>query len=363
MHKSLVRLTRERIGRTMQLLVTVCWLLTACLGIEVFNLNSININNPHHLGSKEALAYFSDKFNEDIFKVSDLSDEFIEFINSEAQQLNNKPSLVLAVNGLNIESVPYFLVNDDKFVTKLRKLFKKSSKELTPEMLYFSEDKSLKEHFRLFNIQLKSIWSNYIGKSIINDKMFINELTQLIHLRDIEAKGSILFESNSLVSLFKKTGNSQSFDNGQAIFHELIDQLTEKFNVIIIKSNNLNINFTKRNQQLDKVFNTFRDSKKNTECFETEEDCQAGTSNCNSHGVCSKSGNKCYACICSSSFNKTTSSTTNWSGFDCSKKNISATANLLLWTTIGLLVLFIGGIKLLVSLNNEPLPNVLDAKI
>lgn len=183
-----------------------------------------------------------------------------------------------------------------------------------------------------FNANFKTGYSDFFERITIKNRD-INEL-----------------EFGDDISLFKSLGFSQPLNSNDVFYFNIEDEsiiddlmdLKDKFSIILI---NLDNKLLKRD---------------NASCFETEEACQIGTLNCNSHGICSKMSSKCWSCICSSSFNKTTSKTTNWSGYDCSKKDVSSVANLLLWSSITIFFMFAGGVKFLMSIGDEPLPGILD---
>lgn len=98
-------------------------------------------------------------------------------------------------------------------------------------------------------------------------------------------------------------------------------------------------------------------------CFSSEDACMSTTRACTSHGKCVKLKSKCWSCLCSPSYDKKLKKTTKWTGHDCFKKDVSIETNLFLWSGLGLLVFITGGIKMLLSMGSEGLPDILDAAI
>lgn len=360
------------------------WLfISICLGalsdISVYHINddtSIKLKISINPSVNEALAYFSDRFNLNAFKLGDYNkQEIIQFIEAqnEMNPTNDKPKLIITLNGVKFNQEPSFKVidTDDSFVSQFNQLISnESTQELTNEInvINIKNLEELKSHFKYFSVKLTQIWDNFrqnvFSKDInhINDQFYINEMSQLIHLNDFEftANDVIVINLNSLNSLSSKIGdNSQTYKSSEKLLSDLLK--LSQFDILVIDKLPVNKSkVNKRNQEL-KVF--FRDEKKQASngCFDTEEACQVNTSNCNSHGICTKVSKGCWSCACSATVDKKSSKTTNWSGFDCSKQDISSTANLLLWSSITLLVMFAGGVKLLVAVGSEKLPAILDS--
>lgn len=100
----------------------------------------------------------------------------------------------------------------------------------------------------------------------------------------------------------------------------------------------------------------------NKSIFNSEEECIFSTNNCNTHGLCSKNSlTSKWACICGSSFNKTSKSTTHWSGSSCSKIDVSTEFNLIFWSSLGMVLTLVAGVGLLYGVDSEPLPGILAA--
>ncbi|KAK6464323.1 hypothetical protein DFJ63DRAFT_333894 [Scheffersomyces coipomensis] len=411
------------------------------VGLTVYELGSSSSSSSSSsapvFNQHESLLYLVDKFDiSDHFKLGDLhkNEELIKFIDNQhsSDQSQTKPNLMVLVRGSELNEefitdlIPTFEISGsfkDSYhliFNKLPKLLKKfthhqhkqhkhhdkhhdqDSKviELTNEIKLVSanpEDKaSLINHFKFFNDQLIQIWKSFSrggnndnGNQIIlnskrnnqlnliNDKMFINELSQLIHLNEVKVddKDILFVELNSLISISKKIGqDSQTFKFSGKILKDYLKILSTKFNVSIFvpsvssnykDSTKFNQNLYKRNYELNKLFSIQkkRESGSGQVFYASEEACEVNTNNCSGHGKCtqnSKSSNN-WLCSCSSTFNKEAQKTTVWTGYNCGKQDISAQANLFLWSSVALLAVLIGGIQLLISVGNEPLPGVLDA--
>lgn len=359
------------------------------------------LNYPHdkkvNLSKKESLIYINSFLNVDqsFTKLEDnndlidlISDVYLGFAVSKPDKL------VIAIEGDDLElGNPTFKSKHLPFkkVTKTIKHLEGQKFKLTPEMTYVTdndnEDKSIVQYFQYFDHRLDSIWKNFTehhkqeiqGYSPTNDKNFINELSQLIHLFNREtqyeecfrvAEGDGLAEANadskcsgssevffvelsSLLSIKRKIGHdAQTYIHSKQALSSLIEKLGEKYQVLVITYPN-----SKELPHLNK-----RAIELSSKSFQygNEVACEVATNNCNSHGKCRKNG-EYWSCLCEPSFNKTTSKTTTWVGYDCSKKDVSVEANLFLWTTIALVVLLVGGIKLMFSIGDQPLPGVLDA--
>lgn len=354
-------------------------LIATFLGVAAINEDSIT--KVYELASKsvssdvvsnhDSLIYFIDKLNID--STISLEAHNVDFISSHHFE-TSKPKLFIEVNGgEGLFEEPSFTIKGKQYdlFSKLTKGLKEYDQvDLTPEIVLFSNkvENNLIKGFTMFNEVLFKLWASLKdeerGLRRINDKFFITELTSLNLLKsECKNKDDVIFvNSNALVSIGRKIGyKSHTFNFSTKVLKDFLIELGEQFDVTVFvpaTPTELTGRFVKRSSQLDKIFNF----NTNSLCFSTEEACQVSTSNCNSHGVCSKVSS-CWSCLCSPTFNKTTLKTTKWAGSDCGKKNVSAEANLFLWTTLFLLVLLVGGIKLLVSIGEEPLPNVLDIKL
>ncbi|KAK6205294.1 uncharacterized protein RJT21DRAFT_14674 [Scheffersomyces amazonensis] len=385
--------------------------------LTVYELNSQSHSSSEApvLNQKDSLLYLADKFDvSDHFKLGNSQDkeELIKFIDSQHQGLetNLKPNLFILIRGIkndlfSDDLTPTYQISGSikdsyhllfkKFPKILKKFHHKNDLiELTNEIKLISpksdSNRSLVNHFKYFNDQLVQIWQSFTRGSgsdneiliskrnsqlkLINDKMFINELSQLIHLNeaDVNSQDILFIELNSLISIAKKIGSeSSTFKFSGKILKDYLQILSKKFNISILvpsisneDSSALSKKLNKRSNELNKLFQTHKKRQTSDQVyFASEESCQTSTNSCEGHGECIQVGddNSKWLCSCSSTFNKSTQKTTVWTGYNCGKKDISAQANLLLWSSLALLLILVGGVQLLISMGNEPLPGVLEA--
>lgn len=391
--------------------------------VAVYELSadSTGINNSVQLVSmKSAVLYLADKFGlGDYYKIGGKADA-IEFIDSMHKDELSKPSLLVIMKGVDSPSTlveernPSFEITMSKHRSAkhlMKTLFKSFPKQfaksvnashvslLTNEIKYVSDSDSdrMKHEFKHFHHDLPQKWSTVIDTfsskqdaivdldsslQLVNDKLYISELMQLlkfsgdlnIESRD-EKKDEVsstfaVANLDSLVSLGAKLGyDARTYKVAKAALVGSIEALKNVFDVTIVavgpehKHACDKGDISKRSKELSEVFSNFskRGSSSHASCFSDESECQAATNNCNKHGVCTKVRSKCWQCLCSPSHDKKTSKTTKWTGYDCSKKDIAAQTQLLLWTSIALLVTLVGGIKLLFNIGSDSLPGVLEA--
>ncbi|ODV78856.1 uncharacterized protein CANTADRAFT_37194, partial [Suhomyces tanzawaensis NRRL Y-17324] len=366
----------------------------------VYDLSASATSDVRHVQEEEAFMYLADRFGmADEFKLGKgkKAEELIEFIDAQyAARDGNSPktNLIVTIDGVEhphqfLESrQPAFMVEDahnglaKKLPNKLAHALKYESVDLTHELklVTSAEASGPISHFKYFNEKLLKTWEHFKSSSfnpamlsLISDRFFIAELSQLIHLTvrkgDLSQNDFVFANLNSLLSIGKKTGfDSNTYKFSNKVLGDFLVQLSKDFDILLFvksseKSAPMSQELRKRSQELDDIFDLNDLSKRSagSVCFISEEACKVSTSDCASHGVCSKIGGGCWSCLCSPSFNKTTQRTTKWAGADCSKQDISAQANLFLWTTLGLLTLLVGGLQLLYSVGSEALPGVLDA--
>lgn len=396
----------------------------------VFQLSShINIDEVVPIGSNDdGLLYLADKF--EVSDFYDLSEESIKFLSSvyqreeqeEGKKSKAKAKVIALINGVSNPSEffskhelkPIFKLsnNDEENLKLIETIYQKFPRQfstlnddevelnkLTQEMKFItssgskegSKEGELIQHFKFFNAKLNKIWksfksqfthqqvmdSSYVNPAtlrLINDKLFINELSQLVHLSEINlsnAKDQIFLNFDSLLSLGNKIGTDAStFQFSSHVLSDYLIKLSKEYDVTVLAipmtRTNVLVNqrkLNKRSREIESIFATREGASSDSASsfFASEEECQVATDNCNSHGVCSKVSSKSWTCLCSPTFDKKKGKTTTWTGFDCSKKDISSQANLLLWTSLSLIVLIFGGINLLYSIGLDPLPGVLDA--
>ena len=382
--------------------------------ILAYELNSQLPSEVTRIDTKQALLYLADKYN----VASNLAighgeeaKEAIEFIGAHRglnRANSNKPKMVITIDGVDwseLRNDTSFVVshgNPLKLAHKLVKNFVHSPEykkiKLTEEMKLMTKHNNteLYGHFKAFNDKLVTIWKSFTSSQshsnpannqgdqivlkedmgvlrLINDKFFINEISQLIHLQasaeSLESTDVVMLHIHSLLSVGKKTGfDSLTYRISNKVLSNYLNGLSTKFDITLLTTNDQYQHTEamkkshKRSLQLREIFAKTDLDGKSGGCFTSEESCKDATNSCSGHGECIKSKvSECWSCGCTPTFNKTSQRTTYWAGGDCSKKDISSQANLLLWTGVALLVMIVGGIQLMYSVGNEPLSGVLDA--
>ncbi|KAI5949285.1 hypothetical protein KGF54_005520 [Candida jiufengensis] len=343
------------------------------------NPQNLDINSPiPNLNSKDSQIYFDNLVGKDTSH-SKLSLELIDLVNDQIDDVSNiqKPKLIINLAGdvdLQSKEIKPIFQTSNSLKTYFKNFKYGHKKQLSNEIISFGEfqDDSIKEFFKYFNEKAQAIWSNFKSQNqkIIktynptNDKLFINEISSLKHLQDyatskssVESKNQVyIVNFNSLLSIARKIGkNSQTYiHQQQSLENLLVNEMSKFYHIFIISNPSINqdISHLQKRAEQSPIFNL-----KN---YGTKQACEIGTNNCNNHGQCTQLKEQ-WSCVCSPSFNKTTSKTTVWVGSDCNKKDVSVPANLFLWTTIALVLLIVGGIQLLASVGSDPLPGVLDA--
>ncbi|ABN64494.2 predicted protein [Scheffersomyces stipitis CBS 6054] len=384
---------------------------------SVYELNTANSNVSPFISHGDFHAYLLDRFDAtEHYSLGPDAESKLEFIEHQHVLRKNVPvlpQLIVSIHGVDTpeeffsERQPSYTVSDTKSTStktldvilfhNFRRHFLSSHVnyslvDLTKEMMmYTSEPESTSvRHFRYFNEQLLRIWQSYkshfsrnsevdIGFSpstlnLINDKLFINELSQLVHLSNTKVENNevVFMTLDSLLSLARKIGhNSSTYNFSKKVLSDYLVKLSEQFDITVVVRKDMgshhNARLNKRGDELNKVFQSNGMSKRGTVAgtafYESEDACNAGTSTCSGHGSCVELSSKKWGCSCKPSFDKAKSKTTKWVGYDCGKIDISAEANLFLWSGLALVVFLVGGIQLLFSIGSEPLPGVLDAAI
>ncbi|QEL62097.1 hypothetical protein CJJ09_004263 [Candidozyma auris] len=381
------------------LLIPACAASSA--SAAVYELSHSHGANDVSASFKASQLYLADKLDLGDFFVVDESD--IETLNKlhHKESESSRPKLLIELRGVDTPSdffesqglAPSFSVKDhvktfaDNTVHKLASMLASNSDNsglahLTKEINAVAPKESiskLKESFHQFEDTMVAAWKQFTGKSdhhkrdqrlldlglqdsglkLVNDKNFINDLASLMNLKACEvAERTVLFvKSMSLLSIVV-----------QKALGDVLLNLQKKFDVTIIAvgldsvlHEDQQAALEKRDAELELLFTTFDKRTTSGACFSDEEACNKATSNCSSHGSCKESKKGCWQCACKATYDKEKSKTTKWSGFDCGKKDISATAHLLLWTSVGLILSLAAGVRLLTSIGNDPLPGVLEA--
>ena len=94
--------------------------------------------------------------------------------------------------------------------------------------------------------------------------------------------------------------------------------------------------------------------------YKSKEACELATDSCSGHGNCRALANGLYACACEKSYNAEKKKTTYYAGSACEKKDVSVETQMFLWTGIGIVFAIYAGIKLMYSIDSEPLPGILN---
>lgn len=393
------------------LLIPACAASSA--SAAVYELSHSHGANDVSASFKASQLYLADKLDLGDFFVVDESD--IETLNTlhHKESESSRPKLLIELRGVDTPSdffesqglAPSFSVKDhvkafaDNTVHKLASMLASNSDNsgaahLTKEIKAVAPKESiseLKESFHQFEDTMVAAWKQFTSKSdhhkrdqrlldlglqdsglkLVNDKNFINDLASLMNLKACEvAEKTVLFvKSMSLLSIGRKIGyDTKTYKLSKKALGDVLLELQKKFDVTIIAvgldsvlHEDQQAALEKRDAELESLFTTFDKRTTSGACFSDEEACNKATSNCSSHGLCKESKKGCWQCACKATYDKEKSKTTKWSGFDCGKKDISATAHLLLWTSVGLILSLAAGVRLLTSIGNDPLPGVLEA--
>lgn len=209
----------------------------------------------------------------------------------------------------------------------------------------------------------------------INDESFISELTQLEFFLEEQLKNNskndkVVINIDSLISIFKKTGVTQTYETCQNIISKVVVDKLHKHDdisativvlpldqsLVTVKSNE---RFQKQ-QHLSGLRKRSEDSlfvKSSNACFANQLACIESTDSCSDHGLCTLVGS-CWKCLCSATVDEN-DRTSYWTGASCEKADYSSQFNLLLWTTIVLIVSIVAGVKLLYKCGEQELPGVL----
>ena len=210
----------------------------------------------------------------------------------------------------------------------------------------------------------------------INDESFISELTQLEFFLNDELENNIqndkvIINIDSLISIFKKTGVTQTYETCKNIISKVIIEKLQNHedvsativvlpldqSLITVKSNEL---FQKQQQHVSSLHRRSAESvfvKTSNACFANQLACIESTDSCSTHGLCTLVGS-CWKCLCSATTDDK-DRTSYWTGASCEKADYSSQFNLLLWTTVVLTLSIVAGIKLMYQCGEQELPGVL----
>jgi hypothetical protein len=354
---------------------------------DVENLENIMLSNDQNIeqeskkliliinGVEQPTTFFQDfdlnpSFNIEI-KDDRQSSQFKSFLKDVPNKLFSlKKSFGFKLNKLSNEIT--LLTNSSKKSLYLKKLWEKH---------FHEEETSKVEKFwnnlkNSVNIEEKESVLRINKRSInhINDESFINELTQLEFFLNDELTNNlendnIIINLDSLISIFKKTGITQTYETCSKIISKVLIEKVNKFSnidttiillpidqsLITLKSNE---KFIKR-QLISKRSNelTLKRSSSNDVCYSNQLSCLESTDSCSDHGICSKIGS-CWKCVCSATKDNN-DRTSYWTGNSCEKQDYSTQFNLLFWTTIVLIFSIVSGVKLMYKCGEQELPGVL----
>lgn len=226
-----------------------------------------------------------------------------------------------------------------------------------------------------FNEEESVLRINKRSVDYINDESFINELTQLDFFLNDQLENhiendNVIINVDSLVSIFKKTGVTQTYETCTNIISKLLVDKLSKFDdaettivVLPIDQSLMTLKTKesfKRSQMLSKRStdsSIFKSKRSGTSCFANELACLESTESCSGHGVCSAVGS-CWRCLCSATKDEN-ERTSYWTGTSCEKEDFSSQFNLLFWTSVVLIVSLVSGVKLMYKCGDEELPGVL----
>jgi hypothetical protein len=213
----------------------------------------------------------------------------------------------------------------------------------------------------------------------INDESFIDELTQLDFLLNDELESqlsndNIIINLDSLISIFKKTGHTQTYDTCERIISKVLAEKLNNYNrlwaTIVVLPLDQSLATLKTKEQFQKREYVSKLQKSDdpyltnapsgTRCFANQLSCIENTDSCSGHGICSLVGS-CYKCVCSPTKNEGSDQLTYWAGNSCEKVNFSAQTHLIFWTVVALIVATTAGVRTLYQSGESELPGVLKA--
>ncbi|OBA20952.1 hypothetical protein METBIDRAFT_42229 [Metschnikowia bicuspidata var. bicuspidata NRRL YB-4993] len=391
--------------------------VSAASNIAVYEFPGKHNAEVPRVSLKSSLLYLADKFGAGEYYSIGHKDKAVEFLDLVHGKEAGKPDLLVILKGVDTPErilddwAPTFEIEtgtNKKVAPGLVKvLFKKLPKQvagaqsalrvshLTEELKYvssgFAGGDDMPQQFKHFNLELPQAWAKLVrhsadeaentqhvmgalssGLKLVNDKLYINEIMQMVKLGSSENHTDAFAVANldSLLSIGHRIGyNSRTYNVAKGALLQSIVALDSKFDITLVavgpdhKIASDHLQLLKRASELDGVFSTF--SKRGTSgansCFANEAECDASTKSCSGHGSCTNVQEGCWQCLCSATQDKKTSKTTKWAGYDCSKKDIAAQAHLLLWTSVVLLATLVGGVKLLFGVGSDALPGVLQA--
>lgn len=210
----------------------------------------------------------------------------------------------------------------------------------------------------------ESVVDSLKGSDLAQDRSVVKQFMQLRYFASNDVQhipcGSVVsINIDVLDQVLAKFGRSDNYNLALGIVSEALADLIES---------------AKRNSAVDVVLVALpaapsgdsqheasgifkrEESTPKSACQATQEQCKEAFGSCSGHGTCTKVG-KCWTCVCSATVKK--GKTSYWKGNECEKEDISSQFNLLLWTTIFIVIAAIVGVKFLYECGEGRLPGIL----
>ncbi|OVF05165.1 hypothetical protein A9F13_24g00682 [Clavispora lusitaniae] len=191
---------------------------------------------------------------------------------------------------------------------------------------------------------------------------FSNSIVQLLSIVEASKENSLLIVT---LDLRKTAGSKSQRDSALDALFSQLSGASDKIDTTVValgaKKSGCHGKLAGKRSDIQASAFAKRGAIAAESCFSDKDECDSSTKGCNNHGSCAEVASDCWQCVCVPSVDKKASKTTKWAGYDCSKKDISSSAHLLLWTSVALLITLAVGTKLLFSVDSEPLPGVLEA--
>ncbi|CAN3364167.1 hypothetical protein DICA4_E15852 [Diutina catenulata] len=368
-------------------LLTVAAVITAATAkVAVYELDKPATAEPLAVSDHIAEVYLADKFGAgDAVAVQNA--KAAEFLNEHHAVRGNKPQLVVSVGG--VASPEQFLDQAPTFTAlhevaeplerALESVYRKKSVSDAVSVFSTTGASALAHQFAGFDRKMANTWRQFVDGSheqvvlasdpsqsqLIADKLYMSELSQLLHLKaatPASANEVVVVDLGSLSSLANRMGPAASTVSYAAdVLKELVSQFADYAVTVVVSDDDVMgtkpSHYSKRAANAARAFNV---EVRAPSGWDSENDCRKATGDCSGHGSCVETRGT-WKCACVPSFDKKAQKTSKWAGPDCSKRDVSGEANLFLWTGIGIFSIVAFGIKLLASVGNQPLPGVLQA--
>ena len=199
------------------------------------------------------------------------------------------------------------------------------------------------------------------GSELSQDRAAVKQLMQLRHFAANDVQnvpyGSVVsLDVDVLNQVLTKSTQISSYNIAKKLVSESLDTLigsARESDVDVIL-----VTFPRESSDAIAASGLFKrkEASSTAACQASQEDCKEAFGSCSGHGTCAKVG-KCWTCVCSATVKK--GKTSYWKGVECEKKDISSQFNLLLWTTIFIVIAAIVGVKFLYDCGEGRLPGIL----